>query len=78
MDCTVALELVGDSVELVAGSAVTDLGLEVLTLGGQMEGVDLDPLLQIDALSSSSRRTVRRVVLQLSVHCETRCTPSTL
>ena len=34
--------------ELVAGSAVTDLGLEVLMLGGQMGGVDLDPLLDID------------------------------
>ena len=34
--------------ELFAGSVVTDLGLEVLTLGGQMEGVDLDPLLNID------------------------------
>ena len=34
--------------DLVAGSAVTDLGSEVLTLGGQMEGVDLDPLLDID------------------------------
>ena len=76
MDCGVAHELVGDSVELAAGSAVTDLGLEVLTLGGQMEGVDLDPLLHIDALSSSSLCTVRRVVPQLSVHCETCCPPA--
>ena len=47
-DCGVAHELVGDIVDLVAGSAVTDLGSEVLTLGGQMEGVDLDPLLDPD------------------------------
>ena len=48
--------------DLVAGSAVTDLGSEVLTLGGQMEGVDLDPLLDPD----------------VPVHCETRCPPATL
>ena len=48
--------------ELFAGSAVTALGLEVLTLGGQMEGVDLDPLFNIAG----------------PVHCETRCPPATL
>ena len=48
--------------ELFADSAVTDLGLEVLTLGGQMEGVDLDPLFNIDG----------------PVDCETRCPPATL
>ena len=56
--------------ELFAGSVVTDLGLEVLTLGGQMEGVDLDPLLRM--------WTVRRVVFRLPVHCETRCPLATL
>ena len=48
--------------ELFASSAVTDLGLEVLTFGGQMEAVDLDPLFIIDG----------------PVHCETRCPPATL
>ena len=48
--------------DLVAGSSVTHLGSEVLTLGGQMEGVDLDPLLDPD----------------VPVHCETRCLPATL
>ena len=48
--------------ELFAGSAVTALGLEVLTLGGQMEGVDLDRLFNIDG----------------PVHCETPCPPATL
>ena len=62
MDYRVAHELVGDSVELFAGSAVTDLGLEVLTVCGQMEGVDLDPLFNTDG----------------PVHRETRCPPATL
>ena len=55
-------ELDGDRVELVAGGAVTDLGLEVLMLGGQIEGVDIDLLLDID----------------VPLHCEMRCPPATL
>ena len=48
--------------ELFAGSAVTDLGLEVLTHGSQIEVVDLDPLFSING----------------PVDCKTRCPPATL